>query len=175
MSTPEQREKWRLAKAARRSKFPDRALEQQRCYARAWRARKRVENPEYMKTLYEDPAKRRARRDGKLSDPSSGPVLREKERRAGLRRNYGISLENYTRMVEKAGGVCEICHQPETAVYRKNGRETMKFLTVDHDHETGRIRGILCHRCNAGLGSFRDSSDILHNAARYLKEHDSNA
>ena len=87
-------------------------------------------------------------------------------RRQAVRR-YGITLLEYDRMLEKQGHVCAICSNPETKIVR--GREAA--LAVDHCHETGKVRGLLCDRCNRGLGSFDDSSERLINASNYLKEH----
>jgi hypothetical protein len=59
-------------------------------------------------------------------------------------------------MVSKQGGICAIC------------RET-KIDRIDHDHKTGKVRGLLCHCCNAALGLFRDLPDRLRAAAEYLE------
>ena len=75
-----------------------------------------------------------------------------------LKRTYGISLEGYEALLESQGHVCKICG------IEKNG----KHLAVDHDHKTGKIRGILCENCNRGLGMFKDSPELLQNAIQYL-------
>ncbi len=72
----------------------------------------------------------------------------------------------YLRLFEEQDGVCAICGEPETAVLR--GR-TLK-LSVDHDHETGVIRGLLCHACNLGLGKFKDRVELLEKAIAYLED-----
>src|SRR5690242_15629129 len=76
-----------------------------------------------------------------------------------LLRRYGISAKEFDRLVAAQGGVCPIC-----------GREKPEH--VDHDHATGKLRGILCFNCNGGLGQFRDSIDALDRAAAYLLQHD---
>jgi hypothetical protein len=73
----------------------------------------------------------------------------------------GVSEEAYASMLEAQGGVCAICGKPETS---KRGS-----LSIDHDHATGRVRGLLCHACNIGLGNFRDTEAILRGAIEYLK------
>lgn len=63
-------------------------------------------------------------------------------------RTYGITPEEYQRMLEEQNGLCAICHQPE----RMKLRGRVKQLCVDHDHATGKVRRLLCHPCNAKLG-----------------------
>ena len=85
---------------------------------------------------------------------------RKRRDRAGhLRRRYGITLEDYDRMLETQGGGCAICGRPP---------RTDISLHVDHDHETGRIRGLLCFPCNNTLGDFKDDPKRLYAAADYL-------
>ena len=73
-----------------------------------------------------------------------------------LMRRYGIGAADVERMIEEQNGLCAICEEnpPEH---------------VDHDHETGEVRGILCFNCNGGLGQFRDRVDILKKAITYLE------
>lgn len=84
-----------------------------------------------------------------------------------LKIQYGLTVEEYEKLLSSHQGVCAICGEQETAVY--NGK--IKRLAIDHNHETGEVRGILCDRCNRGLGFFRNSSQLLLNAARYIDEH----
>lgn len=78
---------------------------------------------------------------------------------------FGITPEQYTQMLEAQGGVCAICCQPERG-RAKNGR--IKKLAVDHDHETGAVRGLLCANCNKGIGNLGDDPERLMAAAAYL-------
>ena len=78
--------------------------------------------------------------------------------RARLKRLYNITLENYNEILSSQGNVCAICKKPRPTV-------------VDHDHETGKVRGILHRTCNAGLGMLRDNFDNILNAAKYVQEH----
>lgn len=79
-----------------------------------------------------------------------------------LKRQYGMTFEKYDEMLSAQNNVCAICGNNET--------ENKKFA-IDHDHVTNKIRGLLCHKCNRGLGSFKDDIQILQNAVNYLKEH----
>lgn len=76
--------------------------------------------------------------------------------------SYGLTPETYQGLSESQGHVCAICGSPY-------GLESQKHpLYVDHCHETGAVRGLLCSHCNAGLGHFRDRPELLMEAARYL-------
>lgn len=72
-----------------------------------------------------------------------------------IKRRYGITLEEYDQMFERQHGLCEICQRD-------------KKLVVDHDHSTGKVRGLLCQPCNIMLGIARDSGDTLHMALAYI-------
>ena len=80
-----------------------------------------------------------------------------------LKSNYGITLEDYDRMLEDQGGCCKVCGTSEPGSGK--GR-----FAVDHNHNTGKIRGLLCSHCNTGLGKFKDSPDLLEAAKEYLLE-----
>ncbi len=75
-------------------------------------------------------------------------------------RKFGITLEDYQRLFEKQGGVCAICKQPET--------EARRTLAVDHCHNSNIVRGLLCGKCNKGIGLLRDDVEILKSAIEYL-------
>lgn len=83
-----------------------------------------------------------------------------------LRRSFGITLEEYKLMSKSQNGVCKICKQPETA--KLNGK--VKHLAIDHNPETGKIRGLLCGNCNQMLGKVKDDPEILKQAIKYLEE-----
>lgn len=84
-------------------------------------------------------------------------------RRAHLKRNFNITLEYYNELSEKQNHVCAICKQKE--IYYRN-----KVLCVDHNHETGEIRGLLCNTCNRALGLLKDNSEFLQSAIEYLNK-----
>lgn len=86
-------------------------------------------------------------------------------KRAYLKKNYGISLEEYNRLQLKQDGKCAICRQPETTVIRGN----LVDLSVDHCHDKGNIRGLLCSKCNQGIGCFKHDQSLLEAAIEYLK------
>ena len=75
-----------------------------------------------------------------------------------LKALYGISNSDYEFILSSQGGVCAICGLPN------NGRN----FAIDHDHETGKIRGLLCVGCNAGIGSLKDDVNLVRRALEYL-------
>jgi len=81
-----------------------------------------------------------------------------------LKRKFGITIDDYNALFERQGGVCAICGEEEKVM--ANGE--LRALSVDHNHETGEVRGLLCNGCNRGIGLFRDNITTLKNAARYL-------
>lgn len=98
------------------------------------------------------------------------PEFRENEIRKNKQaklKTYGLTLEDFARMLEDQGGVCAICHEPPNI--KRMAR--IKDLSVDHDHETGKVRALLCYHCNAALGHLRDSPQRVYNALRYLLQH----
>lgn len=80
-----------------------------------------------------------------------------------LLRSFGITLEQYNAMNEAQSGLCAICNRPPIT---KASR-----LSVDHCHETGKIRGLLCTRCNTGIGMLGDSIQYVESALLYLVSH----
>lgn len=81
---------------------------------------------------------------------------------AQIQRNYGISLADYDRMYEEQDGACAICRLPQ------NSKRNTRFC-VDHDHDTGCVRGLLCDSCNRGIGLLKDDPRLLDRAAQYLR------
>ena len=73
-----------------------------------------------------------------------------------------LELSPYNFVLEKQNGVCAICHKKCSS-----GRA----LAIDHDHTTNEFRGLLCTKCNRGLGFFDDGIDLLESAIKYLKQH----
>ena len=83
------------------------------------------------------------------------------ERKSKFKRQYGISLEQYEEMLQNQGHGCAICGA-------KKPSERTKYFAVDHCHDTGKVRGLLCTKCNRGLGLFNDRTDMLQKAIKYL-------
>lgn len=76
-----------------------------------------------------------------------------------LRLKFGMTLEDYDSMLEQQDGKCAIC---------KSEDSKGKRFSVDHNHKTGEVRGLLCNPCNAALGLLKDSPEIINSAKEYL-------
>jgi hypothetical protein len=97
----------------------------------------------------------------------------ETQRRRTLPQTYGITYEEYEQMLADQNGVCAICGKDEP---NEHGRTGKKFrLSVDHCHDTGVVRGLLCQKCNRALGLLNDSPELLQSAIDYLLRHHANA
>lgn len=81
-----------------------------------------------------------------------------------LKRKYGLTVDDYNKLLESQGGVCQVCKNPPT-----NRR-----LAVDHCHTTGKIRGLLCQACNVSIGKMRESPDLIRRLANYVEDHHQN-
>jgi len=87
-------------------------------------------------------------------------------RRCHIRTKYGMTQQEYDSLVEAQGNLCEICQRPETSITKKTG--VVHPLSVDHDHETNAVRGLLCGACNRMLGCAGDDITVLRSAIEYL-------
>jgi hypothetical protein len=87
----------------------------------------------------------------------------DKVRNSNYKNAYGINLENYNKMFADQAGCCAIC--------KKHQNEFTKKLSVDHDHQTGNVRALLCNPCNTSLGNMNDDIELLKSAIDYLEKH----
>jgi RNase P subunit RPR2 len=114
--------------------------------------RERVQDPEFLKKA--------ASRSREWRAAQTTEHIFRIDKKSELKRKYGISLAQFEAMLASQRHRCAICR-----TLLKGSRSAH----VDHDHETGRVRGILCNNCNNGLGRFQDSPTALRRAARYLE------
>jgi len=82
------------------------------------------------------------------------------QREKDLKRRFGLSLGEYDDLIQKQQGGCAICGGKD---------QTGRRLSVDHDHSTDQVRGLLCGNCNRALGAFQDNPVLIERAARYLR------
>lgn len=93
-------------------------------------------------------------------------VICERKQSYFLKRNYGISKEQYQEKIIAQNNSCEIC-KTHRSHFTKN-------FAVDHDHKTGKVRGLLCQNCNIALGALKDSLTLINNSLEYLKKYEEN-
>lgn len=92
------------------------------------------------------------------------PKYKKRVKNGYLKRQYGINNLIYAKMLKNQKGVCAICKRKEKRILRG----TKSMLSVDHNHKTGVIRGLLCYQCNAALGLFKDNIKLMKRAIKYL-------
>jgi hypothetical protein len=90
------------------------------------------------------------------------PEYRARHKDVCLRNNYGITLEQWNEIFDRQNGCCAICG--------KHNSQLKKSLHVDHCHETNKVRGLLCSKCNRAIGNFNDDINLLQKAINYLHE-----
>jgi hypothetical protein len=117
-------------------------------------------------------AQRRYRENNREKKRQSGRDWYRKQgldvkRRMLLKKWYGITIEDYADLLEKQNGLCAICGENRNPVH-KNGTEWS--LCVDHNHDTGKVRGLLCGKCNTAIGMMDDRLDLVLKAADYLMQ-----
>lgn len=86
-----------------------------------------------------------------------------------LKNKYGLTIKDYNNMLKQQGGVCAICRKKE----KDKRNDKIKNLAVDHNHKTGKVRGLLCAECNKSIGYSNEDISILQKCIKYLKKHKS--
>lgn len=97
--------------------------------------------------------------------PTRDPIY---NKNSFLKSTYGITLAEYDKMLDDQKGVCAICGNHEKRKSRYGG---ICRLHVDHDHKTGKVRGLLCQQCNNGIGHFKENVVTMSMAINYLTKH----
>ena len=121
-------------------------------YQRQYREKNKRQLAEKKKAYYE------ANKDSIKQKRIDKPEVRKKYH---LSTTYGISLDDYNRMLSEQSGVCGICSNPPKD----------KDLAVDHCHTTGKVRGLLCSSCNLAVGNIKESVKSAESLVNYLKTH----
>lgn len=98
-----------------------------------------------------------------LSNPENAEYNKTRQRKYQLRDKYGITEEQYDEMLAAQEGKCAIC-----STDKPTGK--WKVFAIDHCHDTGKVRGLLCNECNRGMGLLRDAPELLIKAAEYLNK-----
>lgn len=162
-------EKYKIRSQAYQVACPEKVRAQKKAHyaANSEKVRARVKawqtaNPEKYQ------ASQKAQRARKAANPEKQRAYRKiwfmthpERQRAKTLKRHGITPETYQVMLAAQDGVCAICQKSE---------KVKQHLAVDHDHETGAVRGLLCRDCNTSLGKFGDSPELLRRAAAYLEK-----
>lgn len=123
--------------------------------AHKWRS----ENPERAKEIKEQYYNKN--RETILAKQKTYNLMNQNVHRKRTLKKFGITLDDYCKMLEDQNGQCAICG---------TNRQPKKALCVDHDHDTGEIRGLLCMKCNVALGLMDNNIESLQNAINYLRK-----
>lgn len=114
---------------------------------------------DYMRRRRLDPAYRQKKKQWAAEAKRRNPFYWKDY---SLRKQYGISLLEYNLLLKRQNGVCAICLRPERS-------DRYKHFSVDHDHVTGKVRGLLCSGCNRAIGIMGDDAVRLRRASEYLE------
>jgi len=126
---------------------------------------KHRKQPELVAQARETARSWRARNPSKVKEQAKRARIKypDKYRKFFLKDEYGITVEQYNEMFKQQDGKCAICETHQSVLSRR--------LSVDHDHETGKVRSLLCNFCNTAIGSFKDKPELLSRAIEYLNAH----
>lgn len=140
-------------------------------YQRKWRIANKDKLKEYATRYknyriayykkYRQENKTNIRKSQKIWRENNPEKCRKYYRNNGLKL-YGITPTDYDALLKSQGGKCAICKRPSSDFKRR--------LHVDHDHTTNKIRGLLCVKCNQGIGYFNDCPELLQQARKYLSD-----
>ena len=126
------------------------------------RAKDQLARPFICERCFRDATRKRHAEDKRRYRAEKPEEVRAKYREWQLQKTYGLSLEQFTSMLESQGGRCAICKADEPG--------WDKDWHVDHCHTTHKNRGILCHRCNLMIGLAKEQQEVFLAAIRYLKD-----
>jgi hypothetical protein len=135
-------------------------------YAKEYRKNNREKALEYQREYTKSNREYIAKRDKWYKENN-----KEYTRMKRLKMKFNLSIEEYEEIYNEQRGVCAICGKQETHANSKTG--VVNNLCVDHNHETGVVRGLLCNACNTSLGKMNDDIDILKSAICYLEKNKS--
>lgn len=141
----------------RRAAYFDKNRVAEMAQTMAWYA-KHPERAKELDAAYRDRNREKIRAQQKVRHERTKDIVRKYI----LKKKYGITVADYQRLLVLQGGRCAICRSD------KPGGRGLRFY-VDHDHVTGKTRGLLCIRCNTGIGGLRDNVLILRAAIAYLE------
>lgn len=151
-----------ICKNYRQRKWRSENPEKVKQYVYEYSEKARTQKKEYNRKNFERISKTRKAYREKNAKKIKEYFNSDKRRNSVYLREYGITIEEYNKLFSKQNGVCAICGQES-----KNKR-----LHIDHNHGSGKVRGLLCNGCNRALGWFGDNISILKSAIQYLEIND---
>lgn len=110
------------------------------------------------------PCLRETNQQWKKANPDA---VKAADRRKVLKKRYGITTSDYNKLLSEQNGGCGVCGKPERTIQRAGS--PVQFMAVDHDHDTGRLRGLLCQSCNRTLGNMGDNLEGVMRFVAYLE------
>ena len=146
----------------REKNMSHKSKEDRNAYRKKWQQEHKAEVKAERKEYYQNHKEEMARNHKEYRQ-----LHPEVTRKHLLKKFYSITPEEYKLLEDKQEGKCAICGEKETSKHRISGKTTK--LAVDHNHTTGKIRDLLCRSCNIGIGSFKDSWELMESASIYLK------
>lgn len=117
-------------------------------------------------SLWQKENKERVNRKNRIWSENNYEKKYNSSKNSKLLNEYGITFDEFNKMLEKQNYKCKICGKEET----KELKGTKWKLSVDHCHKTGKVRGLLCRDCNFAIGLFKDNIKTLENAIQYLSK-----
>lgn len=157
----------RCKKWATIDNFPKKGTEKNHrhvCKICAAKYQKAAYHKKYRYELLSDEKKKELSGKHKRYQQKNKQKIANRTRSYRLKRNYSMTQEEYGHMFLRQGNSCGIC---KTKKFGGMGKRPQ----IDHCHTTGKIRGLLCSRCNMGIGQLQDSIEVLNLAIEYLKLH----
>ena len=137
--------------------------DEHKAYQRTWMAAWKDKNPEKYRAGV---VKKQAKANEAAKRYRTTEKGRRKNRDTYLRANYGISIEDYEKMFAEQKGLCFVCNRPES---RRAKSGVLMALDVDHNHQTGEVRKLLCHGCNVSIGFLEENPDRMRALAVYIE------
>lgn len=136
-------------------------------YYKDYRKENSEKNKKYLKEYFknsENKLKKLERDRKRYQENREKDLIRR--RNSILKYHFGITMEEYNRMLKEQNEVCAICYNKETDCEKRTGKP--RSLAVDHCHQTGKIRGLLCRKCNTAIGLLKENLNIINNCINYL-------
>lgn len=161
MMTDHERVKaWRAANPGRRAEYARNRYQNDPAYREDYLAKQRAN---YAANLEENRRKNREKRARQRAERPDPPECPDKLRDRHLKKRYGFTTVEKVALLTKQGGVCAICRTDKPT--GRNGWH------VDHCHTTGKVRGVLCSKCNMAIGLLKDDPNVVNAAELYLRNH----